>query len=61
MAVTDIVDHRPWPLPSGPWVMNQSWLDFLFLHWEVDPDQMRKLVPEALPLDLWEGRCYVGV
>lgn len=61
MAITDIIDHRPWPLPPGPWVMHQSWYDFLFLHWEVDPAQMRELVPKALPLDLWEGKCYVGV
>src|SRR5918999_316743 len=26
------VAHRPWPLPSGPWVMAQRWSNLLFIH-----------------------------
>jgi uncharacterized protein YqjF (DUF2071 family) len=53
--------HRDTTPPAGPWVQRQSWLDFLFLHWTVDPAVLRPFVPAPLELDLHEGRAYVGV
>lgn len=55
------VTHRPWPVPTGPWVMAQSWHDLLFVHWPVAPAAVRKLVPDSLELDLWEGQGWVAV
>jgi uncharacterized protein len=54
-------EHRPWPLPGGPWVMSQSWHDLLFAHWRVDARMLRRIVPAQLPLDLFEGEAWVGV
>src|SRR5690349_19630993 len=59
--ILDQTDHRPWPLPDEPWLMTQSWHDLLFAHWPVDKTRLRELVPPALPLDLYEGRAWVGV
>ena len=56
-----VTAHRPWPLPSGPWVMKQIWHDLLFAHWPLPPDQVRKVVPSQLPLDTFEGKAWVGV
>ena len=42
-------------------VLRQSWLELTFLHWAFDPAAVRPLVPAELELDLWEGRCYVGL
>lgn len=39
------VAHRPWPLPSGAWVMKQNWHDLLFAHWPLPPEALRPLVP----------------
>lgn len=55
------VDHRPWTVPAGRWVQRQSWLEFPFLHWTVDPDVLRPLVPPELALDLRDGLAWVGV
>jgi hypothetical protein len=55
------IAHRPWPLPTGPWVMAQTWHDLLFAHWRVAPDVLGRLVPPELPLDTWDGCCWVGV
>ena len=55
------VEHRPWPLPRGPWVMLQTWHDLLFAHWPILPTMMRQLVPKELTLDQWNGSCWVGV
>ena len=61
---TDIVDqvaHRPWPMPTAPWLMTQSWHDLLFAHWPVDMREVRARVPAGLELDLYEGQAWVGV
>jgi uncharacterized protein YqjF (DUF2071 family) len=54
-------DHRPFPLPRGPWIMKQNWHDLLFAHWQVPSDAIRKLVPAGLDLDLFGGKAYVAV
>lgn len=53
--------HRPWPIPDRPWMMTQTWHDLLFAHWPVDPDSLRRIVPAALPLDLFDGQAWIGV
>ncbi|HLV88469.1 MAG TPA: DUF2071 domain-containing protein [Candidatus Sulfotelmatobacter sp.] len=53
--------HRPWSLPTGPWIMQQTWHDLLFAHWPVTRENMRPLVPPQLALDTFDGRCWVGV
>ena len=35
------------------WVMTQRWNDLLFLRYEVPPEMLRVLVPEALALDTY--------
>ena len=41
--------------------MKQIWHDLLFAHWPLAPAQIRPLVPPQLPLDLFDGQCWVGV
>jgi len=60
-GILNEVAHRPWPLPAGPWLMTQTWHDLLFAHWTMDPLLLRRHVPEVFPLDLFEGRAWVGV
>ena len=55
------VDHRPWPLAHGPWVIAQSWHELLFAHWPVPAEALRAKVPARLELDTFEGRAWVGV
>jgi uncharacterized protein len=56
------VAHRPWPLPDGAWLQGQTWCDLLFAHWRVPADQLRRVVPDALPLHLdAEGSAWLGV
>lgn len=60
-AIEATVDHRPWPMPRGPWVLFQSWRNLLFLHWPVPTSVLRPLVPAPLELDLHEGEAWVGI
>ena len=54
-------EHRPWPLPAGPWVMAQTWSALLFAHWPLAPDALRSFLPPRLALDTWEGEAWIGV
>jgi len=53
--------HRPWPLPRSSWFMGQSWLHLLFAHWSVDAEALARVIPAELPLDLYDGRAWIGV
>src|SRR3954463_726457 len=54
-------DHRPWPLPRGPWLGRQTWNDLLFAHWPCPSSMLRPLVPAGLQIQECEGTSWVGV
>jgi uncharacterized protein len=60
-AIASAVAHRPWPIPSGPWIIFQSWRDLLFAHWRVPTDQLRRLVPSPLQVEEFDGSAWVGL
>jgi uncharacterized protein len=37
------------------------WVDLAFLHWRVDPDMIRPLIPPDLTLETFDGAAWVGV
>jgi uncharacterized protein YqjF (DUF2071 family) len=41
--------------------MGQTWLDLLFAHWAVEPAAVRRLIPNGLELDLFDGRAWIGI
>jgi uncharacterized protein YqjF (DUF2071 family) len=55
--------HRPYPLPTGPWIMRQTWRDLLFAHWPVNAEHLQAALPPALRpyLDLFDGQAWLGV
>ena len=60
-TILDAVDHRPWPLPTTPWVMTQSWHDLLFAHWPVDRADIEAKVPREFPIDEFGGHAWIGI
>lgn len=61
LEILNHTKHRPWELPSGDWQYYQEWNQVLFLHWQVPFADLRKLVPESLKLDSFEGKYYVSL
>jgi uncharacterized protein YqjF (DUF2071 family) len=53
--------HRPWPLPTGSWIMGQTWDDLLFAHWRVDAAALGELVPAGLEVQEHDGSAWLGV
>ncbi|MBS0209280.1 MAG: DUF2071 domain-containing protein [Planctomycetes bacterium] len=54
-------DHRPWPVPTGPWTWRQVWHDLLFAHWPVSAAVLRPLVPRELTVQEFSGVSWVAV
>jgi uncharacterized protein YqjF (DUF2071 family) len=54
-------EHRPWPLPSRPWIMAQTWNRLLFAHWPVPFETLRPLIPPALALEQFGGHAWLGI
>jgi uncharacterized protein YqjF (DUF2071 family) len=46
---------------AGPVMMNQDWRDLTFLHWAVEPQRVRRLMPAGVRPDVMDGRTYVGL
>lgn len=42
-------------------VMYQSWVNLLFLHWEVDPAIIQQTLPPGLYVDTHEGKAWLAV
>jgi uncharacterized protein YqjF (DUF2071 family) len=41
--------------------MHQCWGKLLFMHWPIDPEKLRPLIPSGLSIDTFEGRAWIGV
>jgi uncharacterized protein len=54
-------EHRPYPLPGGPWVLFMSWRDLLFMHWRVPAEALGPYIPPVLSLDTFEGDAWLGI
>jgi uncharacterized protein len=53
--------HRPWPMPTTPWVMHMRWCDLLFAHWPVPASSLRPFIPKGLELQTFGGMAWIGV
>jgi uncharacterized protein len=47
--------------PKGFPVMHQNWGKLLFMHWRIDEDLLRPLIPERLKIDTFDGEAWIGV
>ncbi len=41
--------------------MHQCWGKLLFIHWAIDADLLRPLIPAALSIDTFDGQAWIGV
>ncbi len=57
--------HESGPAPGAPIlerpVMRMRWHHLLFMHWPIDPQALRPLVPEPFEVDLFDGAAWVGL
>tara|TARA_B100002052_G_scaffold153281_1_gene139724 strand:+ start:105 stop:827 length:723 start_codon:yes stop_codon:yes gene_type:complete len=53
--------HRPWKIPNNNWKFYQEWNNALFLHYQVDLNELEKFVPKELEIDLFDGKPWISV
>ena len=61
MKILQDIAHRPWPLPSSLWNMQQKWRNLLFCHWPISPDILRPFIPSSLQLDTFNQWAWIGI
>jgi len=54
-------DHRPFEYPKGTWRFYQEWNKAVFMHWEVEPEELEPLIPKALELDLLNDKAWISL
>lgn len=47
--------------PDGLPLMHQVWGKLLFMHWRVDANLLRPLIPEGLKIDTFDGSAWIAV
>lgn len=47
--------------PRGTPVMRQNWGKLLFMHWPVEAELLRPLIPSQLSIDTFEGRAWIAI
>jgi uncharacterized protein len=47
--------------PAGAPIMRQNWGRLLFMHWPIDAELLRPLIPSKLSIDTFDGSAWIGV
>lgn len=42
-------------------ILYQAWRNLLFLHWEIEPEEIQRRLPPGLHVDTYEGKAYLGI
>jgi Uncharacterized conserved protein len=41
--------------------MHQKWGKLLFMHWRIDADLLRPLIPAGLEIDTFDGSAWIAI
>jgi uncharacterized protein YqjF (DUF2071 family) len=47
--------------PTGSPIMHQSWGKLLFMHWQTPIHSIRRLIPERLTVDTFDGEAWISL
>ncbi len=47
--------------PAGLPIMHQNWGKLLFMHWAIDAEVLRPLIPAQLSIDTFDGKAWIGL
>jgi uncharacterized protein YqjF (DUF2071 family) len=47
--------------PAGWPIISQHWGKLLFMHWRINEQLLRPLIPEALTIDTFDGSAWIGI
>jgi uncharacterized protein YqjF (DUF2071 family) len=47
--------------PDGQPLMHQKWGKLLFMHWRIEENELRAIIPEQLEIDTFDGTAWIGI
>jgi len=53
--------HRPFPIPTGPWFSPQLWEHVLFYNIPVSPEALQATLPPGMQVDTFEDQAWVSL
>jgi len=59
--ILNTTNHRPWEIPTDNWKYYQEWNNAIFLHYQVELTELKKIIPKELEIDLFDGKPWVSV
>ena len=48
-------------MPKHNWSYYQEWNRAIFLHWEVELEELKPFVPDEIEIDLFKGKPWVSL
>ena len=54
-------NHRDFEYPKRPWKFYQEWNKAIFLHWEIEPELIKPLLPKSVELDTINNKAWVSL
>ncbi|MGI8919865.1 MAG: YqjF family protein [Pyrinomonadaceae bacterium] len=61
LKLTDLERLAVRERPEGQPLMHQTWGKLLFMHWRIDAQQLRALIPEPLEIDEFDGTPWIAI
>ncbi len=55
------ISHRPFECPDKEWKFYQEWNKAIFLHWEVNPEQIEPFLPKEMNPDIINGKTWISL
>jgi uncharacterized protein YqjF (DUF2071 family) len=49
------------PGKKNTWIMTQTWEHLLFAHWPISSNIIRRLIPDGLEIDTFDGQAWISV
>lgn len=59
--ILNTTEHRPWKVPDNKWQFYQEWHNVIFVHWQVELNELKKFMPKELEIDLFEGKPWISL
>lgn len=59
--LTDLVQLAVRQRPTGQPLMHQKWGKLLFIHWRIDENLLRPLIPPGLEIDTHDGSAWIAI
>jgi uncharacterized protein YqjF (DUF2071 family) len=60
-TVTDLDRLAVRERPDGRPLVHQTWGKLLFMHWRVDAERLRALLPRQLEIDTFDGSAWIAI